>query len=621
MSTVNLKKVDLVIVIDSSDSMKDEAAALSKAINTAIEQAKSACPSDLRTEYLGIEGKFAKTNFTQTTREYLTKNASVQASQLAARVRGTVPGAGAQEDLARAVEDISRFYDWRPDAERAIFILGDEGLEGGGYQATDESLAANDKAIATALANKVKVHTYQGTPYEPFKTAADEEAMTKEYKRLALRTGGEYYIYTKGVADFKQVLEETICASKVPVDESIADKKEEAQQLDGKDKDPQDQDPGDQVKNPADQTSKPTDDRPAQPPKGLCDLQEEIVKAVNTLADVLKELVTSCKPQAGDKKPCRCHDHDDNDHSDKPIVPTAPATSPKQPEGKVPEKPVNPAKPQALPAVPEAPKDEELFAIVLQTDNYIWKGNKSDNGDIYAHDVKSGAVKRKAVDSAQRMGQSNAITTDGYHYMAVDTSTVYRGKEGASFELMSSLSGGEYLDGFAFRKDNTGYMFRGMKNVVSWFKHDPATTNIARNTLTVLPGAGESRVAFGPQEEQWITDIVFDGNDRAWLLGFYGDLWVVEDTTSSTEWRTRYLFRFPQLTFAAGYTRYIGIAFDSVGSVLLAGGQIESNNSSRRFIAKGSVKDASKVALLYEGGPQSGSYGDLSSQAFPKITL
>jgi len=620
MSTVNLKKVDLVIVIDTSDSMKDEAAALSKAVNTAVEEAKRSCPSDLRTEYLGIEGKFAKTNFTKTTREYLTKNLSIQASQLAARVKGTVPGAGAQEDLARAIEDISRYYDWRPGAERAIFILGDEGLEGGGYVVTDTTRQANDKAIDTAIANKVKVHTYQGTPHEPFKTPADEEAMTKEYKRLALRTGGEYYIYTKGVADFKQVLEETICASKVPVDESIADKKDEAQQLDGKDKDPQDQDPGDRDKKPADQTAKPTDDHATPPAKGICDLQEEIVKAVNTLADVLKELVTACKPQEGGKKPCRCHGHDDHS-SDKPSDSPTPATSPKQPDGKVPEKQEAPAKPQELPAVPEAPKDEELFAIVLQSNSYIWKGNKDDNGDIYSHDVKTGALKRKAVDSAQRMGQSNAITTDGYHYMAVDTSTVYRGKEGATFELMSSLSGGEYLDGFAFRKDNTGYMFRGMKNVVSWFSHDPATTNIARHTLTVLPGAGESRVAFGSLEEQWITDIVFDGNDRAWLIGFYGDLWVVEDTRSPTEWRTRYLFRFPQLTFAGGYTRYIGIAFDSTGNLFLAGGQIESNNSSRRFIAKGSVKDASKLELLYDGGPQSGSYGDLSSQAFPQITL
>ncbi|NDJ59059.1 hypothetical protein GWD52_19125 [Enterobacteriaceae bacterium 4M9] len=321
---------------------------------------------------------------------------------------------------------------------------------------------------------------------------------------------------------------------------------------------------------------------------------------------------------------CCCDDKSEQD---------AENLSPKHPDGQAANQcgcEVDPKNPPEVPQM-KAPETDELYAIVLQ-DNYLWKGNKDDNGDIYSHDAKTGALKAKVVDSAQRPGQSNAITGDGYHYMAVDTSTVYRGKVGQTFELVSSISGGEYLDGFAFRQDDTGFMFRGLNNTISWFKHDPSTTNLALHKLTVVPGPGETRIAFGKQEEQWVTDIVFDGNDRAWLIGFYGDLWVVDDTRSTSEWKTRYLWRFPQLTFAPGYTRYIGIAFDAAGNLFLAGGQVEGNASPfglfsrgaaacRRFIARTTVQAPTTVEVVYDGGPQSGSYGDLSSQAFPMVKI
>ncbi|MEO1559902.1 MAG: hypothetical protein AAFS12_09810, partial [Cyanobacteria bacterium J06632_19] len=52
----NTPPVDLVIVIDTSPSMKDEAQALSQAAESAIKAAKSSCPSDLRVVWFGIEG-------------------------------------------------------------------------------------------------------------------------------------------------------------------------------------------------------------------------------------------------------------------------------------------------------------------------------------------------------------------------------------------------------------------------------------------------------------------------------------------------------------------------------------------------------------------------------------
>ncbi|MFP2345641.1 hypothetical protein ACLEW0_17585 [Enterobacter ludwigii] len=54
MSIMDNKKVDLVFIIDSSLSMKDEAEALCAKLESAIEEARKACPSDLRTDFLGI---------------------------------------------------------------------------------------------------------------------------------------------------------------------------------------------------------------------------------------------------------------------------------------------------------------------------------------------------------------------------------------------------------------------------------------------------------------------------------------------------------------------------------------------------------------------------------------
>ncbi|MFE0756330.1 hypothetical protein ACFW16_20375 [Inquilinus sp. NPDC058860] len=225
----DLKKVDLVVLIDTSASMKDEAEALSKGMVTAIEDAKKACPSDLRVQFLGIEGTFASTDFTKTARQYLT-GIGVDAGQLAARAHGGAKDSSAQEQIAQTVVDLSRHFDWRAGTERALFVLGDESLDGGGLTVGPKAIKANNQAIEAAIAGKVKVHAYQTTlPAQP--TPEQEEALTEEYKRLALRTGGEYYIHTQGLADFRKVLQDAICASQVPVGGSVDDKKDEANTL------------------------------------------------------------------------------------------------------------------------------------------------------------------------------------------------------------------------------------------------------------------------------------------------------------------------------------------------------------------------------------------------------
>ena len=74
--------VDLVIAIDTSVSVKAEAEGLSQAAETAIANARSHCPSDLRVIWLGIEGTWKNTQFTRTVRDYLTHIPHPQLSQI-----------------------------------------------------------------------------------------------------------------------------------------------------------------------------------------------------------------------------------------------------------------------------------------------------------------------------------------------------------------------------------------------------------------------------------------------------------------------------------------------------------------------------------------------------------
>ncbi len=109
-----------------------------------------------------------------------------------------------------------------PGARRAIFVLGDEGMEGGGGTLTSAAVTKNSEAIGVAQLHGVKVYTYQGTPddrpenLDRFPSIAERDKVTKEYQRLAEQTGGRSYIYTTGIANFQLVLQEILCDSLTP---------------------------------------------------------------------------------------------------------------------------------------------------------------------------------------------------------------------------------------------------------------------------------------------------------------------------------------------------------------------------------------------------------------------
>ncbi|WP_375504282.1 hypothetical protein, partial [uncultured Nostoc sp.] len=205
----SIPAVDLVIVIDTSPSMKDEAQSLSDAAQEAIAKAKSSCPTNLKVVWLGIEGTWKGTNFDQTIRAYLTQKAKVSESKLRGRKRGELKSAGAQEDAARAIEDISEYFDWRPGAARAIFYLGDEALEGGGDKTEQKDITAANLAIQKAQTAGVTVHTYFGTS-----KSKHQAGIKTEYARIATSTGGQSFTDKDAISGFSAVLEKVICGSR-----------------------------------------------------------------------------------------------------------------------------------------------------------------------------------------------------------------------------------------------------------------------------------------------------------------------------------------------------------------------------------------------------------------------
>lgn len=195
-----LTAVDLVVLIDTSGSMLDEAKEVSDAAAAAVQAAATSCPSDLRVGWLGIEGTWENTQFTESYRTYLHR-LGVADADLTAKP-------GHPEEGGPAMVDLSRHFDWRPGAGRAIFYLSDEGLKLGTPQNKDDVEAAN-AAIDAARAAQVKIFTYAGTGILPI--------IASEFARVAQETGGQSFVApASNLGGFQRVLRDIICATVIP---------------------------------------------------------------------------------------------------------------------------------------------------------------------------------------------------------------------------------------------------------------------------------------------------------------------------------------------------------------------------------------------------------------------
>ena len=186
--TGEMTAVDLIILVDSSDSMADEAVPLLRLIEKIVAETETMCPNDLRVVWLGLEGVWAETAVAQTCRDYLAA-LGVSDSQLMSRKRGTIKTQGAQEDGARAIIDLATHFDWRSAVWRTILYVGDEPLEGGLPHNRADVRAAN-QAVLRAREEEVRLFCYAGTGNG---TAVVDDVVMAAYERVTKATSGRTY--------------------------------------------------------------------------------------------------------------------------------------------------------------------------------------------------------------------------------------------------------------------------------------------------------------------------------------------------------------------------------------------------------------------------------------------
>lgn len=209
------KAVDLVILLDSSGSMSGAAIAVSNAAADALEAAARECPSDLRTVwvvvdstkagadpagYLGdITGLLAGTPFTQSHQQYLAPLSPGPFKQDEPQPPGDVTYPG--EEGADAIADLCHFFDWRPDACKAILYISDTKLDG--YSAFDAAAAANAQAAASARGVVLFAHHIgPATPITP---------EMQSYLDMCNPTGGSVYFGPVDTDQYKVLLRNAIC--------------------------------------------------------------------------------------------------------------------------------------------------------------------------------------------------------------------------------------------------------------------------------------------------------------------------------------------------------------------------------------------------------------------------
>jgi hypothetical protein len=194
---------DLIVLIDTSGSMAGAAGAISAAAEAAVKAAQDHCKVDLRIAFMGVEGTWPGTVFAT---DYLVYLKGLPGPDPAFSTDNP-PGMLGSEEGANAIEDLSKYYDWRPDACRAIFYISDEKLDSISSNEAG-SKDAVDKAVSSAIANDVTVFAH-------FVNHQPEPAWVQpQYQDLCSLTGGELFVSpTPSKAEYEKILADAICGS------------------------------------------------------------------------------------------------------------------------------------------------------------------------------------------------------------------------------------------------------------------------------------------------------------------------------------------------------------------------------------------------------------------------
>jgi len=198
---------DVIVLIDCSGSMNPHAKMVSDAVSAAVKAAYAKCNVDLRIAYMGVEGTWPGTVFTTDHLAYLKALHNPDPAFATDNPPRTDINAN-REEGANAVEDLSKYYDWRRDACRAIFYISDEDLDSW-LSTPAEDTAAVNSAVVAAKANQVTVFAHF-IPRPPFTNAKT----VQDYKDLTEPTGGMAFVNaTPSAADYEKMLAEAICGS------------------------------------------------------------------------------------------------------------------------------------------------------------------------------------------------------------------------------------------------------------------------------------------------------------------------------------------------------------------------------------------------------------------------
>jgi hypothetical protein len=213
------KRVDLVILLDSSGSMSGAAKAVSDAAADALKAAKADCPSDLRVVWLVVDSPKTGANtaghlgditptlvgtpFTQSHQQYLLSIGSTgpfKQDDPQPAGDSTYPG----EEGADSIADLCNFFDWRPSACKAIFYISDTALDGLDHDAVD--VAASTNAMTAAMSHGVVLFAHKIDPGWP-----TGPAVNLSYQNMCTPTEGSAYIGPVDTEQYKILLKDAIC--------------------------------------------------------------------------------------------------------------------------------------------------------------------------------------------------------------------------------------------------------------------------------------------------------------------------------------------------------------------------------------------------------------------------
>ena len=209
-------EVDLVILLDSSGSMGPAAEAILEAAPEALAAAARECPSDLLTTWLVVDGAkdgadpagdlgdigaaLAGSPFKQSHQQYLEGIGSTGPfKQDEPQPPGDSTYAG--EEGADAIADLCNFFDWRPDACKAIFYISDTKLDG--PSKFDAASAANAAAAASAKGVVLFAHHIG--------SASPITAAMQSYLDMCEPTGGSVYFGGVDTRQYEILLRNAVC--------------------------------------------------------------------------------------------------------------------------------------------------------------------------------------------------------------------------------------------------------------------------------------------------------------------------------------------------------------------------------------------------------------------------